>query len=167
MNTNHGLGLWRDSWNPISDFRREFDRLFDDFSPSTRGMKTEVAFAPACDVQEEEGHFLLYLEMPGVKKEDVKIEVRDNQLHVSGERRLETQGREGALYSERRFGKFSRSFALPVGVDTGQVEASYQDGTLQILVPKAESSKPRQIQISNGTTASNSTLEHRSHSVAS
>jgi len=87
------------------------------------------------------------------------------------------------MYSERRFGKFSRSFALPVGVDTGQVEASYQDGILQILVPKAESAKPRQIQISNGIGASSflgrflnkskgkedtqSSIAHRSQSVAS
>ena len=184
MNTNHGLGLWRDNWNPVSEFRREFDRLFDDFAPSTRGLKTEASFAPACDVREEDGHYLLSLEMPGVKKEDLKIEVWDSQLHVSGERRLETQGdREGSMYSERRFGKFCRSFALPVGVDTGQVEASYQDGILQILVPKAESAKPRQIQISNGIGASSflgrflnkskgkedtqSSIAHRSQSVAS
>jgi HSP20 family protein len=93
--------------------------------------------------------------MPGVKKDDLKMEVLDNQLVISGERRHESTRKEGGqTYSERRFGKFQRAFTLPSGVDSSQVEASLQDGILQIMIPKAESSKPRQIKITSGGVGS-------------
>jgi HSP20 family protein len=147
MNTNNGLNIWRDTWSPVSDFRREFDRLFDDW--------TAPSFAPACDVEEADDHYLLTLEMAGIRKEDIKLEFNDGQLMISGERRNETkQKREGQWYSERRFGKFQRSFTLPAGIDADKVEANYQDGILHVMVPKAESSKPRQIKITNGAGGS-------------
>ena len=155
MRTNNSLSTWRDGWSPISEFRREFDRLFDDWTPSSHGLRTESSFAPACDVEEAEDHYLLSLEMAGVKKEDVRIEVMDNQLFITGERKTESGSPPGGpLYRERRFGKFSRSFALPAGLDADKVEAHYQDGILRVIVPKVESAKPRQIQITNGGGAS-------------
>jgi len=158
MNSNHGLNIWRDAWSPVSDLRREFDRLFDDWtSPAPRGLRTESTFVPACDVEEGEDHFLLTLEMPGMKRDDIKLEVNDDQLTISGERR----------YSERRFGKFQRSFALPPGIDTTRVEANYQDGILRIMVPKAESSKPRQIKIGSGKEEQLSSSDYRKDQVAS
>jgi HSP20 family protein len=156
MNTNNGLNIWRDTWSPVSDFRREFDRLFDDWTaPAPRGLKTDQSFVPACDVEEADDHYLLTLEMAGIRKEDIKLEFNDGQLMISGERRHEAkQKQEGQWYSERRFGKFQRSFALPAGIDADKVEANYQDGILQVVVPKAESSKPRQIKITNGASGS-------------
>jgi HSP20 family protein len=143
MNTNNGLNIWRDTWSPVSDFRREFDRLLDDWTaPTPRGLKTD-------------DHYLLTLEMAGIRKEDIKLEFNDGQLMISGERRHEAkQKQEGQWYSERRFGKFQRSFALPAGIDADKVEANYQNGILHVVVPKAESSKPRQIKITNGTSNS-------------
>ncbi len=155
MNTNNGLNIWRDTWSPVSEFRREFDRLFDDWaSPATaRGLRTDQSFVPACEVQEEGDHYLVTLEMAGIKKEDIKLELNDGQLTIFGERRHDSKKKEeGQWYSERRFGKFQRTFALPAGIDANRVEANYQDGILQVLVPKAESSKPRQIKISSGNT---------------
>ncbi len=159
MNTNNnGLtvwpAIWKDAWSPISDLRREFDRLFDDWAtPTSRGLRTEYTFVPACDVEEDEEHYLLTLEMAGMKKDDIKLEVNDGQLTISGERHQENKRTEdGRRYSERRFGKFQRSFALPVGVDASRVEANYQDGILRVMLPKAESSKPRQIKIGSGST---------------
>jgi HSP20 family protein len=136
----------------MSDFRRDFDRLFDEWSaPARRELRTESHFVPACDVEEQDDHYLLTLEVAGVKKDDIKMEVVDNQILISGERRNERRKKtEGGIYSERRFGKFQRAFALPAGVDAVQVEASFQDGVLHILVPKAETAKPRQIKITNG-----------------
>lgn len=156
MNTHNGLTTWRDVWNPISEFRREFDRLFDDWAtPAPKSMRQDGHFIPACDVEEGEDHYLLTLEMAGVKKEDVKLEVIDNQIVISGERRQESQRKDtGQAYSERRFGRFQRSFALPAGVDAEKVEANYQDGILRVLVPKAESARPRQIKITNGSGGS-------------
>jgi HSP20 family protein len=155
MYTNPGLNIWRDALSPISEFRREFDRIFDDWTPARRGVGVDATFSPACDVEEAEDHFLLSLEMAGMKREDIKVEVRDSQLFVSGERKAESSARPNAeLYRERRFGRFSRGIALPAGIDPDQIEASYQDGVLRLLVPKAESAKPRQIQIANGSGTS-------------
>jgi HSP20 family protein len=156
MNTNNGMTLWTEALNPIHGFRREFDRLFDDWLPhSPRGLRTDSQFVPVCDVEEREDHYSLSIEMAGVKKDDIKMEVLDNQLVISGERRQESQRKEsGQAYSERRFGKFQRTFGLPNGVDSSQVEASLQDGILHIVIPKAESAKPRQIKISTGISGS-------------
>ena len=165
MNTNNGMNLWRNYSSPTTDFRREFDRLFDDWLTPSRGLQTESYFVPACDVEEQDDHFFLTLEMAGVKKDDIKMEVIDNQIVISGERRNETRKRkDGQAYSERRFGKFQRAFALPVGIDASQVEANYQDGILCIVVPKAESAKPRQIKITNDSFGSKFFGKFLSHS---
>ncbi|MFL5815198.1 MAG: Hsp20/alpha crystallin family protein [Bdellovibrionia bacterium] len=181
MNTNNGLTVWaenwpenwKNTWSPISDLRREFDRLFDDWTTSTpRGLRTDYAFVPACDVEEDENHFLLILEMAGMKKDDIKLEINDGQLMISGERHQESRQKgEGRRYSERKFGKFQRRFVLPAGIDASRVEASYEDGILRIMVPKAESSKPRQIKIGSGSTGFFGELyppsDHRKEKVAS
>jgi HSP20 family protein len=152
MRNQNWMSLWSEgALSPITELRREMDRLFDDFwaAPATqRQLQTAGQLTPACDVEEDKDRFLLTLEMPGVKKEDLRIEVLDNQLVVRGERRDERKGRDGAArYSERRFGKFERSFALPAGIDASRIEASYEDGMLQLRVPKAEAAKPRTIRI--------------------
>lgn len=153
MKMNDGLSLWRDNWSPMSEFRRDFDRLFDDWATPVvaPALRTEQSYMPVCDVEELSDHYLLSLEMPGMKKEDIKLEVHEGQLTVSGERQTESsQRQESQRYSERRYGKFQRSFTLPVGIDADKVEANYQDGVLRIVVPKTESAKPRQIKIGNG-----------------
>ncbi len=148
---NHGTVLWRDAFNPITELRREFDRLFDDCLTPTQGLRTDSQFVPACEIEEADDHYLLALEVAGVKKDDIKMEVIDNQIVISGERRNNVRKKEdGHTYSERRFGRFQRTFALPIGVDTSQIEANYEDGILRVVVPKAESSKPRQIKIASG-----------------
>lgn len=152
MNTDNRINLWRDILN-TGELRRDFDHLFGDrFTPATHRPGADVSFVPACDIEEQESHYLLTLEMAGVSQEDVKMEVIDNQIVISGERRNESRkGGDGLAYSERRFGRFQRSFAIPADADPGQVEANYQDGILRVVVPKAESSKPRQIKITSGT----------------
>lgn len=151
MNNRSGLVPWKDVWSPLSEFRSEFDRLFDDWMIPNKGRNLDNQFAPACDVEEIDDHYLLSLEMPGIKKDDIKLEMRDNQMIISGERRQEEQKKEkGYSYSERRFGKFQRSFTLPSGIDGDKIEANYQDGVLRVVVPKAESVKPKQIKITNG-----------------
>jgi HSP20 family protein len=159
MNTNNGLSIWNAGLGPLGELRREMDRFFDDFwtaSPTLRNLQhADATWAPACDVEEGEDHYLLTLDMPGVPKDKIKLEIVDGHVTISGERHQEQKGRaNGAWYSERRQGKFQRSFALPVGVDADKVEANYQDGTLRVYVPKAESAKPRQIKITNGTHSS-------------
>jgi HSP20 family protein len=114
---------------PLTHLNREMDRLFDDFwAPQ---------WSPAYDIEEAEDHYLLSLELAGVSKDQIKLEVLDDQLVISGERRLE---------------RFQRAFTIPAGVDADKVEANYQDGMLRVYVPKAESAKPRQIRITNGSS---------------
>ena len=144
--------------SPLSEFRHEIDRLFDDFwtapNASRSFQEMDAHWRPACDVEAADNHYLISLEMAGVPKDQVKVEFHDNQIVVSGERGNETKRRneeEGQWYSERRFGKFQRAFTLPADIDTEKIEANYQDGVLSIYVPKADSAKPRQIKIANGT----------------
>lgn len=125
--------------------------VFDDFWTPTAARR-ETSWNPACDVEEGADHYMLTLEMPGVPEDQIKLEVIDQQLTISGERRpKETKAGEGAYYSERRFGSFMRSFSLPAGVDTDKIEANYEHGLLRVYVPKAASARPRQIKIGQGT----------------
>ncbi|MGZ3654356.1 MAG: Hsp20/alpha crystallin family protein [Bdellovibrionota bacterium] len=150
--TNERTGYRRDPagpsfGGPLSS-ASPIDRLFGDFwaLPSRASdFEQSAAWAPPADIEEEEGHYLLKLDVPGVNKEDVSIEVEHDQVLVSGTRKA---AEKPGLYSERRAGKFQRSFTLPTHVDTSKIEAKYEDGVLSIHVPKAESAKPRQIKIS-------------------
>jgi HSP20 family protein len=126
------------------DFRREFERLFDDFWPSPSSQR-ENAWSPLSEVEEEGDHFMLSMEVPGMSREDLKIEVVNNQVMISGEKKSKDKS-----FSESR--KFHRSFSLPTHVDAEKIEAQCQDGILKVYVPKAENAKPRQIQIGDGNS---------------
>lgn len=131
----------------LPEFRRELDRLFDDFwsSPGTlAGGEMTSSWLPMTDIDEADDHFLLTLDIPGMKKEDLNIEVHNEQVIVSGERKQE-ESRKG--YSERRYGRFQRAFALPTHVDASKIEAQYADGVLKVYVPKSEEAKPRSVKI--------------------
>src|SRR5687768_15937926 len=123
----------KDSSGSLLDFRREVDRLFDDFWSPVGGTTGREDFVPPCDVEDAGDHFLLIMEVPGISKDDIQIEVRENYLVVSGERRAsEKKKSEGGWYSERSYGSFHRSFALPQGTDPERIEAEYKDGLLQL-----------------------------------
>ena len=140
----------KDSSGSLVDFRRGVDRLFDDFWSPVSGATGRGDFVPACDVEDAGDHFLLTVEVPVIAKEDINIEVRGNCLVVSGERRAsEKKKRDGGWYSERSYGSFHRSFALPQGTDAEKIEAGFKDGLLEFAVPKAEAVKPREIRISD------------------
>src|SRR5215210_25862 len=95
-NTNRGMTLCGNDWSPVL-FKREFERLFDDWlTPSYREVRSGYAFTPACEVEEQDDHYLLSLDMPGVKRDDIQLEVLENQVVVSGERRNESTRKEGA-----------------------------------------------------------------------
>ncbi len=139
------LTVWnsapRRAWPPAL-WDNELNRLFDDNVPAD--------FSPAADLEETETHFVLDFDLPGVKKEDIQIEVRDRNLHVSGERKFEKKSK---THSERFAGKFERVWALPEGVEADKVEAAFSDGVLTVKVPKAEAAKPRVIKIQDGKAA--------------
>lgn len=105
-------------------------------------------FVPAVNIKEDPEQYVLSVELPGMKKEDVKIEFKENLLTISGERKMaDEEKREGYHRIEHGYGQFSRSFTLPQGVKADQIEARYTDGILTISVPKAEEIRPKQIEI--------------------
>jgi HSP20 family protein len=135
-------------WEPFAGFgnRSVFNDLFDEnFDGQSRVSK----WYPAVDVLESKDSYLIRAELPGMKKEDIKVEVKDGTLVLTGERKSEKPA-EGVEYrhAERVAAKFWRSFSLPETVKQDGIEATYKDGILEIRVPKAEQAKPRQIEIS-------------------
>ncbi len=117
-------------------FNSFFDRFFnDDFF----GVKGESNFTPQVDISESEKEFEIQFALPGMKKEDIKIDLNDDRLTVSGERKLKNEKNEKNYHSvESYYGAFNRSFYLPDNVNVEKVDASYRDGVLNIVLPKDE-----------------------------
>ena len=132
-------------WNPWSNFgplARTFERSFD------RSEDFSGIWSPPVDIFDNDSEIVLKAELPGLKKEDIDINVEDNLLTLHGERKREKEVNDkGVFRSERVYGSFSRSFTLPTTVSAGKINASYKDGLLTISLPKAEEAKPRQIAI--------------------
>jgi HSP20 family protein len=107
---------------------------------------------PAMDLVETADHFLLRADLPGLRLEDVRLEVEDTTLTLSGQRaRDPREGQDGFFRLERPYGAFSRTLTLPKGVDADAITASFADGVLEIAIPKPEQAKPRRIEITGGT----------------
>jgi HSP20 family protein len=129
---------------------RLFNTAFD--TPTTPGNgATMRRWVPAMDLVETADDFVLRADLPGLTQDDVKIELEDSTLTVSGERKSErTDKHEGYYRVERAFGSFSRSLTLPKGVDADAVKANFDNGVLEIHIPKPEERKPRRIAIAVG-----------------
>ena len=137
-------------WEPfagLGNLRSVFD-LFDERSDHTARPSVSKGH-PAVDVLESKDAYLVRAELPGMKKEDIKVEIKDGALVLSGESKSEKPA-EGVEYRhvERVAAKFWRSFSLPETAKQDGIEATYKDGILEIRVPKAEQAKPRQIEVS-------------------
>jgi HSP20 family protein len=144
-------------WEPLrelSSLQNEMNRLFNTAfdTPTTPGNGATVRrWVPAMDLVETAEDFVLRADLPGLKQDDVKIELEDSTLTVSGERKSEkTDKHEGYYRVERAFGSFSRSLTLPKGTDADAVTASFDNGVLEIHIPKPEQRKPRRIEIAVG-----------------
>lgn len=129
--------------------------IFDDFDQLMEGFFNESVMnnqlSLPYDVTEKDSHFLLSFDMPGVKEEDIKIEVLENKLTVSGERHDVFGDSEGHRYSsERRYGRFLRSFSLPESVEADKIEANFENGVLGVAIPKKEAVKGRTVQVHSG-----------------
>ena len=146
-------------WEPLrelSSLQSEMNRLFDTvFDTPVAGTGNGGAglrrWVPAMDLVETDEHFVLRADLPGMSEEDVKIEMEDNVLTISGERKAEHESRKEGFYRvERASGAFARSLTLPKGIDAEAVDASFDRGVLEVRVPKPEAQKPRRISISVG-----------------
>jgi HSP20 family protein len=141
-------------WEPfreLSTLQNEMNRLFNtafDAPAGSNGGNTLRRWMPAMDLVETEDHFVLRADLPGLKQDDVKIEFEDGTLTVSGERKAEHESKnEGYYRVERAFGSFSRSLTLPQGIDPEAVTANFDNGVLEVRIPKPEARKPRRIEI--------------------
>jgi HSP20 family protein len=140
-------------WSPfrhLSVLRHETDRLFD--SPldalTNNSQQFLNGWLPTIDVYEDRDNLVLKAELPGMKKEDIDIQLHGNVLTLSGERKEEAVFEKAETYRAERFlGKFQRSLTLPVSVDATKVQASYKDGILTVTLAKAEEAKPKHIEV--------------------
>ena len=135
----------------VNRFQSRINELFEDTFGRTRAQQSAAAgvWYPPVDILESKDSYLIRAELPGMRKEDLKTEVNEGILTLSGERKLEEPA-SGVEYHrvERVTGKFSRSFHVPQTVNPDGIKATYKDGVLEVQVPKADEAKPRQIAIS-------------------
>ena len=142
--------LW--SWSPVeqlSTLREEINRLFDSpFGELTRRIDLFNGWTPALDLYEDTDNLIVKAELPGTKREEIDISVHDGTLTISGERKYEEKNQDAEPYrSERFFGRFHRTLALPKPVQSDKATANYKDGILTVILPKTEEAKPKQIQV--------------------
>ena len=137
-------------WGDLVDIQDEMNRMFNDFfgrAPARRAGAAE-RWLPAVDISEDEDNLYMDVEIPGMKKEDIKVSLEDNILSLRGEKKLEKEIKEENYHRwERSYGSFARSFELPVSVQADKVKASYKNGVLHVELLKAEEFKPKEIPI--------------------
>jgi len=127
-------------------FARDVDRLFDAFFGAGEGGSRR--WVPPMDLVEAEDHFLLKADLPGLTEDDVSIEIDDGALKISGERKAEHEASERGWYRvERAVGSFARTLSLPDGVEADAVSAHFENGVLEVRIPKPEERKPRRVAI--------------------
>jgi HSP20 family protein len=151
MNT---LIRFENRWNPFREMEALQNRLNSLLgrtlvSPPEGDEKMTVAeWAPVVDIVEDDAEYLIKVELPEIKKEDVKITVADGVLNITGERKFEKE-ENGRKYHrvERTYGRFARCFAVPDNADPGKVNAEFTDGVLKVHLAKAEKAKPRSIEV--------------------
>ncbi len=145
-------------WAPereLDRFRREIDKIFEDFFtrgrfPTLFGRIREEEFStfPALDVYDDKDNVMVKAEVPGLKKDDIEIQIKGRDLVIKGERDKEEEVKdENYYYAERVYGAFSRVVRLPVDVKADQVKAKFKNGVLEIVLPKVEEAKPKEIKV--------------------
>ena len=140
-----------DSFKELTTIQDRINRLFDENIGRVRFPDIELAggsWNPAVDIYETKDSIVLKAELPGLDKKDFSIEVKDNLLTLKGERKFEKETKEENYYRmERAYGSFTRSFTLPTSVDKDRVKAKFKDGVLEVMIPKTEAAKPKQVNI--------------------
>jgi len=135
-------------YEPFRMLRRDLDRLFEDLLPSIRDDEAVPMWSPRVDLSETDAAIIARIDLPGMKPEDIQVDVQDYRLTVRGERKSETKEEdENFVHIERYFGSFYRTLALPENVVTDKVEAKFEDGVLVVNVPKAQQKKAKRIAV--------------------
>jgi HSP20 family protein len=133
-------------WQSLRRLTNVLDEAFGTFPEE--GRTVTASWYPACDVFEDKDAIKIVAEVPGVTPEDVKISLENNVLTIRGEKKQQAEERTERVHRyERSYGAFERTFVLPSSVDPERIEASYQNGILNVSVPKAERARPREIPV--------------------
>lgn len=142
-------------WNPfkeVEELEKRLSQLVGRHAPAGGGEKNEAIsvaqWSPVVDISEDDKEYAIKAELPDVKKEDIKLNVHDDVLTITGERKYEKE-EKGKKYHrvERAYGSFMRSFTLPEDADGTKVTAEYKDGLLNVRLPKSEKAKPKSIEV--------------------
>ena len=140
-------------WDPfrnMNTLQERINRIFDETASRTN-YDDEVSkcdWRPIVDIFDSENAIIINAELPGVTREDITLDVKENILTIKGERRIDEEVRNENYYrKERCFGSFERAFTLPSAVDPGKITANFKDGVLKVEIPKPEEKKPKQIKI--------------------
>lgn len=138
-------------WDPLdelSTLRNRMDRLFTRINEDVEQPMMGANWAPTTDVYETKDALVLKTEVPGLTEKDIDIEIENNVLTISGERKFEEKTEEkGYQRFERKYGKFMRSFTLPTNVAPDKIQANYYNGVLEVDIPKTEEAKPKKIKL--------------------
>jgi len=132
----------------LDSFRKNIDKLFDDFFFLTPTSLFKSDWEPTVDVEEDEKSIRVKAEMPGIDEKDLDVRIENNVLTLTGEKKEERkEEKKNYIFSERKFGSFSRSISLPESVKTDKIKAVFKKGVLNIEIPKDETTEPKKIAI--------------------
>ena len=137
-------------WNPFQEFENLLSRYNRGGGLTHHGSDMSFAdWAPSCDIEEEKDKYIIKADLPGVDKKDLDVKLENGVISIRGEKQVEKETGKGTKRhrTERFHGTFARSFTLPDAVQDERVDASYKDGVLSLVIPKAEESRPKSIDI--------------------
>lgn len=146
-------------WNPgreLLNLEKEFSKMFNEMESRfgfNKGKRDDdeyenAVWSPLTDIRETNDKYEVHLDLPGVEKENVKISYTDGQLSISGERKQEKEEKDSKYHRiERAYGKFYRSFTIPKLVIADKIDAEFKNGSLKVVIPKAEEAKPKELEI--------------------
>ncbi len=146
------LVRWRtpgfDPGQELERLQNEINHLFDlDYNDRSMGL-FDRATSPAIDVAEQNDHFIVYCDLPGVDQKDVDVSIASNVLTIKGEKKMSERGEKAKIFRKEEWaGSFQRTLSLPKSVDPDRIQAEMADGVLRIQLPKREEVKPRQISV--------------------
>ena len=140
------ISVFKDRW--AHPFLRDFDKFFGDMYPALQKQNDRFNFTPTCEVSEDKEGYFFKFDLPGVKKDQINVELHDNILTISAERKEEIKkDEEKSHLSEVYYGSYSRSFTLPKAVNEAQVLAKYEDGVLTVNIPKTDKPERKKISV--------------------
>jgi len=162
-------------WREMETLRKQMDRLFDEWLTSDSWMdrdsnlsllpkRENALWAPAIEMHETDDEVVLRAQLPGVKPEDLDIQVTEDAVSIAGEHREEARSEEkGIVRSEFRYGHFQRIVPLPISIRNHEVKSEFKDGVLTLMLPKAQDSSSRVVRVNLGEAARESMTEARQH----